>query len=514
MKPLEFYESISWAEKTPYFYPPWKYLSNLETNRIEGHERFISSIKSINKEINLYFHFPLCTSKCPFCFYYGEEWNNLKKTQNISSDLFNFKTNYIQMMLKELNLWLNNIKIFRNGGSNGDINIKNLYIGGGTPSYWFDNNNDISEFIDSLKSRININEIKEITFEISPKIVNFEVIEYLKKNFNDKLRLSIGVQSFNENSLRIIRDLKNSEIESYLKNTIDIINYAQRNNIYYNLDIMWGLRENNVKTELNKIKEKVDKYNWKIPQYTFYHIWSPNDLKREKKYRESLEKSYESIISQRKDIFNKLSEWGYESNILIEYFTKKDEAKNSYNLEEMEDFDYIGCGLTAHGKIGNLVYSNDSGYSRYEQYLNNEFLPLEKFYFIDDAEDIKNRRAYLNLRIPRKTYDLKQLKQLFGEKSSEIISTYFERINNDKYKLNDEGKYRLPEIMLSKIGEIVKKKDAWQKKEVYDLCEKVERFIEADKEVREEKITYILDILSLDLFILLVLFHLVWVSEG
>ncbi len=89
--------------------------------------------------------------------------------------------------------------------------VDSVYIGGGTPSLlseW-----DIGKIVDCLKDNFNITEDAEITIEANPATLSDEKMErYLRKGIN---RLSIGIQSFDNNMLGILGRIHNKNDAFY-----------------------------------------------------------------------------------------------------------------------------------------------------------------------------------------------------------------------------------------------------------------------------------------------------------
>lgn len=139
----------------------------------------------------IYIHVPFCESKCDYCSFYSIV--NLKK---------NLMSSYIDRVIKEIDQITNEYKELRN-------NIQSIYFGGGTPSLL--TINQISQIINKLQKdfHINFKNITETTIEVNPNTVTLEYLKELKKlGFN---RISIGIQSFNDNLLKILGRNHNSK---------------------------------------------------------------------------------------------------------------------------------------------------------------------------------------------------------------------------------------------------------------------------------------------------------------
>lgn len=116
---------------------------------------------------SLYFHFPFCTKKCPYCHFYVIPNNN--------------HAPFLKALLKEWQCRLPYIK---------GKEIVSLYFGGGTPTLF-------PEGIEAILEQVTA---PEITVEANPEDVSFELMKKLKKLGVN--RVSIGVQSLNNPLLK------------------------------------------------------------------------------------------------------------------------------------------------------------------------------------------------------------------------------------------------------------------------------------------------------------------------
>ncbi|MHA1843823.1 MAG: radical SAM protein [Promethearchaeota archaeon] len=485
---LSFHQKVSWSKKTYCSYPPWEYLSALEDQKIDEQLNFSS------EKINLYFHFPICPKKCPFCFYPSCNFEEIKKG-DVSVNIF--KCEYHNLLAKELKLWLKKIPDLQM--------IESIYIGGGTPSYWFSNECFLDDFFDKIKSELNNNilkTLKEITFEVHP--LDFDeavkaVLNSLKDRFKSKLKLSIGIQSLKKNNVKIIRGYNDTDklADTYLENTKNILTWTKENNILVNIDLMWGLKSFVIKDDLMYIEEN-KLYEDKIDQITFYHIGSPDDYCRENEYREKIESNFKIIKKQRKYIFTEMKKLGFQPDIYIEYFKKnKSGITNIYNRGQMEGKDYIACGLGGHGKIENLVYLNNLQLESYKKNIDQEYLPIDKFYLLNSDEQ-KIRNLLLKLRIPETKYSQENLSLLFSNHKNREYLKYFKQLDG-KYVLNDKGKYNLPELMMLAIETQLKNNKYFQNKELTNILNKIENyFLYNNPDL--SKLKHLFGLLTFDLF--------------
>jgi oxygen-independent coproporphyrinogen-3 oxidase len=133
------------------------------------------------KPISLYFHIPFCTRKCPYCHFYVIP-NNPKHREEL---------------LEGLLLEWEQVR-----GKLEGFEIVSIYFGGGTPTLF--GVEPIARLLREIPSTTDC----EITIEANPEDVTPALMEgYKKAGIN---RVSIGVQSLQDDSLQILERTHNS----------------------------------------------------------------------------------------------------------------------------------------------------------------------------------------------------------------------------------------------------------------------------------------------------------------
>lgn len=163
----------------------------------------------------IYIHIPYCKQACHYCNYHF-------------STSLNNKESVINSMLKEIEI--------KSVGSN-DL-IQTIYFGGGTPSFFA--TKEINKIINSIFEKFQISENPEITLEANPDdLSKAKLIELSQSYIN---RLSIGVQSFNDDELKLMNRSHNSnDAKTCIDNALKY---------YYNIsiDLIFGMPNSNLKT--------------------------------------------------------------------------------------------------------------------------------------------------------------------------------------------------------------------------------------------------------------------------
>ena len=299
-------------------------------------------MQKINKP-GLYVHIPFCNKICSYC--------NFTKLIYLEK----FSKPYLELLKKEL------IKY-------NSFNFDSIYIGGGTPSSL--SYNELEYLFEMLIPYQNQNTL--ITMEINPDI-DYKKIELFKKYHVQ--RVSIGVQSFNKNILKLInRDSNYDEIN-------DLIYELNKNDIFdINVDLIYGFNIENkdiLKQDLDLFTSlnitHISTYCLQLEESTILknnHYQELND--------EDIADQYEYIVSYLKNKgFNR-----YE----VSNFSKEN-YESKHNLIYWNNQEYGGVGLGSSSYIDNVRRTNTKNmneylkgnYLDYEEILNEED---KEFYFI------------------------------------------------------------------------------------------------------------------------------------
>lgn len=178
-------------------------------------------------DVGLYVHYPFCVHKCPYCDFFS-----LPIGANASRDHV-----YVDLLIKDFKLRAPLLQ---------GRKISTIYIGGGTPSLC--PASEWARLLDAIQPYLTAD--AEISFEANPGTVSSESLKaYKNAGFN---RISIGVQSFNDEALKRLGRIHNGDDAVYA------IKSAQRagfENI--NIDIMHGLMRQDALDSLDDLKTAV-----------------------------------------------------------------------------------------------------------------------------------------------------------------------------------------------------------------------------------------------------------------
>jgi oxygen-independent coproporphyrinogen III oxidase len=349
----------------------------------------------------LYIHIPFCKSKCSYCDFYSIA--NQKQKQDI---------------IECLKLEIENKSQILNSAV-----VKTIYFGGGTPSVLCVDK--ISEIFEEVYTRYNIAKDAEVSFEANPEDLTVEYLTKLAKTPVN--RLSIGIQSFDDNVLKIMRRRHNAKtaIESvYLaKETgFDNISIDLIYGIYGLSNIEWKIQ---IETALNLPINHLSAYHLGIEKGTLLYRKLIEDKFHEINESESF-RQYEILIDTAK---NK-NFYQYEiSNFAKDNFTSK------HNSAYWNGNPYLGFGPSAHSFSENTRSFNVANVKEYIIAIKNKQTYFETE-MLSEKDQI-NERIMLGLRTV-KGINIDCFENSFGiDKRNELIEK-LKLIKTDNFVLTKD----------------------------------------------------------------------------
>lgn len=265
--------------------------------------------------LSLYIHIPWCIRKCPYC-----DFNSHKSPERLPEQ------NYVQALIADLQTDLLRF---------GTRPISSIFIGGGTPSLFSAEAFD-SLFIE-LKQILPFAPDIEITMEANPGSVEQQrFAEYRQLGIN---RLSLGIQSFNQQHLQILGRVHDAQ---QAHRAIESARNAGFNNL--NLDIMHGLPQQSIAQGIEDLHsalahqpEHLSWYQLTIEPNTVFYKKNP-----------PLPSEDEAWILEKRGIAL-LKEAGFERYEISAFAQSSRQAR--HNLNYWLFGDYLGIGAGAHGKL-------------------------------------------------------------------------------------------------------------------------------------------------------------------
>ena len=285
--------------------------------------------------LSLYIHIPWCIKKCPYC-----DFNSHQVSPKVPEQ------KYIQALLTDLESELPHI---------WGRPIESIFIGGGTPSLF--QGETIDALLCGLRERLPLRPHTEITMEANPGTFEQDRFKQFKEAGIN--RLSIGIQSFNDQKLRQLGRIHDAQ---EALNAVNIAKQAGFNHI--NLDLMFGLPEQTVEQAMDDLQlalsQKPTHLSWyqlTIEENTLFHHQPPTLPDSE--IRWEIQQQGQSL----------LKEYGLQQYEVSAYALNNRQSR--HNLNYWQFGDYLGIGAGAHGKLsmptGDII--RHSKYRHPEKYM-------------------------------------------------------------------------------------------------------------------------------------------------
>lgn len=222
---------------------------------------------------------------------------------------------------------------------------------------------------------------QEVTLEVTPQDL---VEQYLQLSEVGLNRISVGIESLDENSLNILG--RKTSLET-LKRALKIIKKFKRENIFkVNCDLINSIPTQTKESALNDIDslinlseaDHISLYNLSIEEGTFLAKQIKNDLVT------LYDEDYQAEIL--KDSWQLLKKLGFE-HYEISNFALDENHRSMHNSLTWELKDYVGLGCSAVSTINNCRITGNLGINNYfksDNFSTYTFEKLEKYTLIEE----------------------------------------------------------------------------------------------------------------------------------
>ena len=304
----------------------------------------------------IYLHIPFCNKACNYCDFHF-------------STSFQAKSEIIDCLNKEL--------VSRKNELQGEV--KTIYFGGGTPSVLCVD--ELNSIVNKIKQHYSLLKNIEITFECNPEDLSITSLKNLKEVGVN--RLSIGVQSFDDNVLKWMNRAHNSE------KAVKGIRLAQElgfDNI--SIDLIYGIPEHlkrnwelDVQKAIGLNIQHISSYNLTKEKHTSLY----NDVKKGK--YSMPDQDFCSL--EYKVLTQNLTNAGFHQYEVSSFSLKGFESK--HNSSYWSSVAYLGIGPSAHSYDG--IDTRRWNVSNNKSYVNaimkeNKYFETEKLSNVDIANEI------------------------------------------------------------------------------------------------------------------------------
>jgi putative oxygen-independent coproporphyrinogen III oxidase len=265
--------------------------------------------------LSLYIHLPWCLKKCPYCDFNSHE---------IKGDLP--EANYLQALVADLEASLPLVWGRR---------VQSVFIGGGTPSLF--SPAGIERLLADVRARVPLLPSAEITLEANPG--TFERERFCAFRAAGVTRLSVGVQSFNDELLDRIGRVHNAE-----QARAAVAEAAEAFDTF-NIDLMYALPgqtlaqlQADLEVAMSFAPPHLSVYHLTLEPNTRFAVQPPPDLPDE----DSASDMLDAIIAT--------TAAAGLARYEVSAFARAGH-RCRHNLNYWQFGDYLGLGAGAHGKL-------------------------------------------------------------------------------------------------------------------------------------------------------------------
>ena len=337
----------------------------------------------------IYIHIPFCKQACHYCDFHFS--TSLAK-----------KDQMIMALKKELVLRKDEFK---------EETVETIYFGGGTPSVL--RTSEINDLIQTVYSTYNVVKQPEITLEANPDDLTVEKVGQLAESPIN--RLSIGVQSFFEEDLKLMNRAHNAkEAEQCIK---EAANYFKN----ISIDLIYGIPE---MTD-ERWKQNIEKaLSFEIPHISSYALTVEPKTALASFIKKGLIKPTDDAMAQRhfRILYDILSLEGYDCYEVSNFGKPGYYSKN--NTAYWLGKKYMGIGPSAHSYDGGKRSWNISNNPKYLKAIAEGQLPIT--HELLSLTDKYNEYVMTGLRTSW-GISLDKIRERFGEKYYVYITLQMER---------------------------------------------------------------------------------------
>lgn len=356
--------------------------------------------------ISLYIHIPFCKRKCDYCSFYSRSFSIEERDE------------FFLLLSKELKSVVEEIK----------KPFYSIYFGGGNPYNLGVKN--ISSLIDIAST---YGKSTEVTVEVNPENVSDE-LEIL---FDKIDRLSLGIQSLNENALRTIG--RNVDVDDNYR----ALEYLRKSNINYNADIITAIPSTSVSDTLRDI-EIVNSYN---PSHISFYCLTFDENTPLISRLAPMEGEKEALFLE--EGWKRLRELGYEHYEISNF--AKEGKKSLHNAQYWNLAQYIGIGPSAESFLGYKTGVTMRNQESIEEYLSSPSFNCERLNRVEVEESFLLTALRTSDGINKNKYFdrfEKSFDEIYSSRIYNIDKSFY--INNEnKFALTEKGMLFLDSIILT-----------------------------------------------------------------
>ena len=368
---------------------------------------------SSEKGLLLYIHVPFCKSRCHYCNFHSQSFNQVTFAW------------YFKLLLQEIELWGKRLK---------KPLLRTIYFGGGTPSLI--PLHQLDQIMKALGKAFTLGSAMEITLEANPDSATD--VSYFRALLGMGInRLSLGMQSLNDTELHI---MGRPHSAAMAMESFDSARRAGFGNI--SLDVIWGLPGQKLKNYIKQLEavsqmkpEHISAYNLTVEEDTVMaRICAEGG-----EFKLPPEQEQGRMFIYGAEFLESVGYMHYEvSNFARMGFM------STHNSGYWSGSDYLGLGPSAVSTLGRRRFTTPRYMDEYDAYVRGGLVGEDHELLTDD--DLLKEMVMLSLRTAR-GLDLKDFRKRAGfdliKRQEQLISALHRenliRINRGRLRLTKNG---------------------------------------------------------------------------
>lgn len=304
-----------------------------------------------------------------------------------------------------------------------DDEIQTIYFGGGTPSLL--TSEEIEHIIDVVKDHYQVSQYPEITLEANPDDLSETIIKELAEGSVN--RLSIGVQSFFEEDLKLMNRAHNAE---EALNCIEVTKVHFDN---YSIDLIYGIPEMTEERWMENLQKALA---FDVPHISCYALTVEPKTALKKFIEKGIVAPVNDEMAQKHhDLLVAETEKAGLDNYEFSNFGKPGFYSEN-NMAYWHGETYLGIGPSAHSYNGESRSWNVANNAKYMAAIEEGSLPMER-------EVLSNSDKYNEYVMTRLRtmwgISLTEVQELFGSEYHEYLLKQSESHISQELLLLSEG---------------------------------------------------------------------------
>ena len=349
----------------------------------------------LSRDISLYIHIPFCKTKCSYCAFYSTVNHSLKDE-------------FLKTLKKQIEVLNNEVK----------KPYKTVFIGGGNPGII-----GYKELLNIAKCICQYGKPDEFSIEINPEHVN----ENIKILFPYVNRVSVGIQSFDDNALKTIG--RNATKKDNINALTILSKLKEEYSININGDLITCIPAHTKEGTIADIK-MLSSFN--VDHISLYSLTFEEGTKLTKTVKPlSEEEESEILISA----WDKLEELGYEQYEVSNF--SKPGKRCIHNQVYWHLGQYIGLGPSAESSVGYKKVISLREKDSVEEYIKD---PSFDAYYLN-SDELEEEYLLTHLRV-KEGISKEEYYKRFSHCFDNVYNSFIKNLDPNLY-INDEKCFKL-----------------------------------------------------------------------